>query len=525
MNQEIKDLIFGYDQTERIVSIEPLDGQVIIFKEMENGEIVQEIRETDYWFLTHNLLDPKQMELSGNQWYKYMATFPTLEEKEKARMKVIKSGYFKDNIYHMYDKKEATLVRNGMTYFKGMKSPSEISILSTDIETDGLKQSDSSEIYLITNTFRRQGVTVQQLFCLADFDDQKSMIDAWCDWVREIDPSIIIGHNFYMYDLPYLDHVAKLNGTSLKLGRDGSEIRFNSYESKKRKDGSQDYMYKKAYIFGREIVDSLFMSIDYDVQRSFESYALKQIIKDLGLEKKGRSYVDASQIKKYFYNRENDPVMWSKVEKYAIEDTEDPITLFDLMIPAKFFFTQSVSKSFQEMNTSATGSQINNILVRGYLQNGDSVAKTSQIDRHVQGGVSFAIPGIYKNLYKIDIKSCYPSQILRFQLYDKIKDPKAYFYKMVKFFAEQRFELKKQYKATKDEYYKNRDGAAKIVINSAYGLTITTGLNYNAIEIGEKITAESRKIIDEALIWASGKGKDYWMNKFKIAIGENEEEI
>jgi DNA polymerase elongation subunit (family B) len=216
--------------------------------------------------------------------------------------------------------------------------------------------------------------------------------------------------------------------------------------------------------------------------------------------------------------------MWEKTKQYAIEDSNDALKLYDLMIPAKFYLTQSVPKSFQEMGTSATGSQVNSMLVRSYLQNGHSIAKATEITESVAGGISFAVPGVYKNLLKADLKSCYPSQIIRFKLSDPIKDPQSNFYKMVHHFTYERFDLKKQYKLTGDKYYYDREQASKVFINSSYGATITQGLNYNCPWIGAKITEESRKVIDQALIWASGRGKDSWMREFREKTGHEVED-
>jgi DNA polymerase elongation subunit (family B) len=348
------------------------------------------------------------------------------------------------------------------------------------------------------------------------------MLEAWCRWVREKDPSIMLGHNIYGYDLQYLNHVARINDTSLKLGRDGSNIVFNAWESSKRKDGSQSIDYYDGRIYGREICDSMFLAITFDFARKYESYGLKSIIKYEGLEKEGRSFVDASKIKQYYYNRKQDPEMWNKVLQYANEDSEDALKLFDLMVPATFYMNQNVSKSFQGMLNSATGSQIDNFLKRGYLQEKHSIPKPTEIIDKVEGGISFAVPKVYRNLFKIDIRSCYPSQILRFKLYDEKKDPKAYYYEMVKYFTYKRFDLKKKYKETGDSYYKDMDAAAKIFINSSYGLTITHGLNFNAPWIGAKITEESRKIINLALTWASGYDSVYWFKIFNEKLGKED---
>lgn len=511
-------LIYGKNQERHIVNCEAIDEGLVLFREVQ-GELLAEVIDNKYWLITNKQVSTSQTRLAGNQFYKYLATFDTEEQKTEAKKKLYKNRI---DFYHINDPKEASLVYNGLTYHKGLK-PKDVSILSFDIETDNLKLTPNSEIYLITNTFRKQNKIINKTFSLENYNSQADMLIDWCNWVQEIDPTILCGHNIYVYDFQYLNHVAQLNDIELKLGRDGSPIRFNTYTSKKRKDGSQEYEYYKAYIFGREIIDTFFLSLTYDISRQFESYGLKPIIKHLGFEKEGRSFVDASKIKKYYNERTTNPEMWTKVKLYGEQDSDDALKIYDYMIPAFFYLTQHISKSFTEMINSATGSQINNFLVRSYLQDNYSIPKATEITEKIEGGISFAIPNIYRNLYKIDLRSCYPSQILRFKLYDTNKDPKAYYYQMVEHFAKERFELKRLYKETGDQYYKDRDGVAKVFLNSAYGLSITTGLNFNSPSIGKKITFESREVIDLALKWASGQGKDYWMHKFKEITGKLDE--
>lgn len=521
MSKYENDLVYGRDKTERIVGLEVKDDLLYIYQEMQDGSIEESTRPAAYWVITNTQISPKQDRLEGHQFYKYFAEFSTQKEYKEVVAKLYQK---RSDFYRIADPVEAMMVLEGITYFKGMK-PNEVSILSWDIESDGLKKTNDSEIYIISNTYRSAtGEEVRHSFYLDDYDSQADMLLDWCDFVNELNPSIMVGHNVYGYDWEYISHVADLNNVSLNIGRDGSAIRFNNRTSQKRKDGSQSYEYTKAFVFGRSIVDTLFVSLDYDISRNFPSYGLKPVIKHLGLEKKGRTFVDASMIKKYFYERDKYPGMWELAKKYAADDSDDALKLYDLMIPAKFYFTQTVSKTFQEMNTSVSGSQLNNLMVRSYLQDGHSIAKATELTEHVEGGISFAIPGVYRSLSKVDLKSCYPSQILRFKLHDPKKDPKAHFYKLVCHFAEERFELKASYQKTGDTYYKDRDGAAKVVLNSAFGLTNTGGLNYNSPEIAKKITFESRQIIDLALIWASGKGKDYWMTEFKKKTGKIEDD-
>lgn len=500
-------LIFGKSDKTNIVSVEADGANLVIFKEI-NGKVSSEIIKNKYWFLTNKRVSSKQIELAGDQYFKYLAEFDELDEQRRVRQLLRQKNIEK---WDVWNTKESSLLYHGMTYYKGMK-PSEVSILSFDIEADSLIETGKSEIYLITNTFRKNNKITRKTFSLEDYANQKLMLDAWCKWVCEIDPSIMLGHNIYGYDFRYMQYVAELNGTTLNLGRTGKEIRFNNYSSKKRKDGSQEIEYTECFIYGREIVDTMFLSITYDFKREFESYALKPIIKHLGLEKPGRTFVDASKMRHYYHNRKTDPTMWKLAKQYAEEDSDDALKLFDIMATSYFYFTQSVSKSFQQMINSATGSQINNIMVRAYLQDGHSIAKATEAE-HFEGAISFGVPGTYKNCFKQDVASLYPSIIRQYNIYDQKKDPAKYFLKIVEYFTNERLKNKKLAKETGDKYYDDLQESQKIAINSAYGFLGAQGLNYNSPFNGAMVTRRGREILSKAVEFATSQKVDFWKDK------------
>lgn len=508
-------LIFGKNPLERIVSIEVSDSEATVFRELADGSLDIQKHPNRFWILATKPFGPNWVRLEGEQDFKWGKQY-----KEYKAWQADKKALPYKEIYCISNQKEALMVKDGLSYYKGMKY-NEPSILSFDIESTGLEHNTESKVILISNTYRKQGKITRKLFCHDQYKNCAEMIQAWAAWVVEMDPSIICGHNIYSFDFPYLVYCnSKYSDEPIKLGRMNKSIYVNQYTSDYRVDGSRDLSYNKVQIYGREIVDTMFLAYKYDaVEKKYESYGLKPIIAIEKLEKPGRVFYDASQIRfKY-----TDPEEMKKIKAYAEDDADDAISLYDLMSPAQFYLTQSIPKPFQLVVESATGSQINSLLVRAYLQDKHSVARADDLsEEKVEGGVSFAVPGIYKNVFKIDIKSCYPSQILRFKLYEERKDPKAYYYHLVEHFTLQRFEYKKQMVATGDGYWKNLDAMAKIFINSSYGVANTSGLNYNSAAIARKITLESRSIIDMSLRWASGWGYNHWATKFYEAVGEKE---
>lgn len=504
MNNKYDSFVYGKDQTERIVSIEVVKDKVILFIQKEDGSIVQEERSHKYWLMSNEKPGSKWIRMKGDLHYKWGYQTSDGDEARQLSYK-LKNKY---DIYNIYDPRESSMVNKGYTFFKGMKH-NEPSVLSFDIETNGLHLTAFSKLYMITNTFKKNGIITRKLFSFDEYSSEGEMINAWCNWVLQIDPTVMCGHNIASYDLPYLEHIADMNKTSLKLGRDGSNIKFNRNESKFRKEASQYLYYNKSHIFGRQIIDTMFLAINYDrAERKYVSYGLKNIIAQEGLEQKNRQFYDASKIK----DNINIPEELIKIKEYAKTDADDGLALYELMCPSLFYFANYIPKTYQSITESATGSQINAFLVRSYLQDAHSIPKASEVQKF-QGAISFGVPGVYRNCFKIDVKSEYPSCILQYNIYDKDKDPNAYFYKMVEYFTLRRFEQKDMAKQTGDYYYTNLEQSSKILINSAYGLLGAKGLNFNSPHNAALVTAKGREIIETALMWASGQNAAYWIVK------------
>jgi DNA polymerase I len=500
----MKDLIYGKDQTSGIVSIEVKDDSATLYLE---GGVTREVPNR-FWLLFAENHDPKKfIPLKGDQHYKYLIEYDSRSRVSEVVQNCRQKGY---DYFSVYNEKEALMIREGYTYFKGLKVQ-DVSVLSFDIETNtGLDHNPDSKVLLISNTFRSKHETVTKLFAIDDYASQRIMLAAWCRWVMEQDPSVIVGHNIFGYDLPYMQYVADREQVKLCLGRDGSPIRFEKKPSEFRKDGSQSYTYHDAHIHGREIVDTFFLSIKYDIKRSYESYGLKSIIKQESLERTDRQHYDASKISANWQMAEE----WRKIKAYAEHDADDALALYDLMIPAFFYYTQSVPMPLQRIINTASGRQINSIMLRAYIQQGHSIPQSSPAVPY-EGAISFGNPGVYKHVYKVDVASLYPSIIREYRVHDAIKDPQGLFLKMVEYFTDERLENKRKGKENGDRYYKDLEQAQKIIINSAYGFMGAERLNYNSPMNAALVTRKGREILQTAINWAEG-------NKFKIVNADTD---
>jgi len=489
-------LIFGKNQTENIVSIEVHEENAEIFIE-ENGIVRSEFVSNKFWLLSNKNCTGEFARLSGNQHFKYGLQFSDRQEFVKAR------SYLKHkaDLYSIWGKEEALMVKDGYTYFKGM-TIDQVSILSFDIETTGIVHNEKSKVLIISNTFRDGlGNLERKMFCYDDYKTDLDMFKAWEAWVNKKNPSILCGHNLCGYDLKYLEYCISNLGGSLNIGRDGSSLEFSDFESQFRKDGSQSYSYNKPKVYGREIIDTMFLAVKYDVGRKYESYGLKPIIDHEKLQVADRQFYDAATIKDNYKN----PIEWKKIKQYAEHDADDSLALYDLMAPSFFYMTKSIPKPFQLVNESATGSQINSMLVRSYLQNKKSIPKASEVE-HFTGGISMGNPGIYKNVYKIDVASLYPSIMLEFEVKLGDKDPDDNFGTMAEYFTKQRLHNKAMYGKTKEKTFDDLQASQKIFINSLFGFCGTRGLNFNNVESAALITRKGREILTGAIEWSKANG-------------------
>ena len=487
-------LISGKNPQTRIVNVEIENDKAILFIENEDGTITQKSTPNKFWILS-NRANNGSFKLKGILHYNHGLQFSDREDWNKTLQRLRKTS---TDFFTIYDPKESFLVKDGYTFFKGMLH-NEPSILSFDIESTGLYHTPDSKVLLISNTFRKNGKIVRKLFAYDEYESDKEFLEDWCSWVREMNPSLICGHNIYTYDFPYLQHVAELNGTELNLGRDGSALTVGKKPSFFRIDGSRDQEYHKIRIYGREAVDTMFLAIKHDVAaKKYDSYGLKAIIKVEGLEKEDRVLYDASQIRHNYTN----PEEWEKIKTYCEHDADDSLALYDLMAPALFYATTSIPKSFQSVVESATGAQINSMMVRSYLQEGHSLPKASEAKPY-EGAISFGEPGIYRNVYKVDVSSLYPSIMIQCEVYDEDKDPKANFLRLVKTFTEERLKNKKLAKTSK--YHDDLQNSQKILINSCYGFLGTPGLLFNSPSGAEFITKTGREILQDSIDWARSK--------------------
>ena len=482
------ELVYGPSDLERIVACEYLHGDTLqLYVETDNG--VETIKKkVPHWLIADRKM-PGSVELKGDLPLRHFKTFQNSRQIWDTKNNMPRGTEF----LQVYDERERAMILGGFTYFKDL-TPKDVGTLSFDIEATGLVHDQTSKVLIISNTYQKGDKLIRRMFSYDEFESQGAMLEAWCKWVTDIDPSVIVGHNIYTYDFHYLDFVARREGVSLRLGRDGSVLNFNKWESKFRRDATQFYVYHGANIFGRNIIDTFFLSIRFDTGRKYPSYGLKQIVAFEGLEVEGRQHYDASLIRKNYQN----PEEWAKIKAYAEHDADDSLALYNKMIPAFFYMNQIIPKTFQAQLQGATGAQINSMMMRAYVQNKHSLPLPSPTEQF-QGAISIGNPGAYQNCFKVDVASLYPSIMIEYSVTNPTKDPNRSMLDILEVLRTDRLADKAAGRTELSE-------AKKILINSMYGFLNTNGLCFNSPQDGALVTEHGRKILSLAIDYSQSLG-------------------
>lgn len=513
-NQKYDKLIFGKDQTEKITNITIEEGIAYIYRANQKNPTQIPYNK---WAIGVNYAEGCE-KLKGYQYYKYIRN---INEQEYSELK----KYWNPKVWMPRSPEEGFMLRNGYTYYKGMKVE-DVSLLSFDIEATGInKDAEDAYIPLVSMTYRsRDGEITKTLFDIFDYEtDQKMWNDINC-FVKKHDPDIILGHNIFSYDLPYAD---KNSSTGLLWGRDDNRIKFNTdKKSKYRKNQQQQYEYYDAQIHGRDIIDTFFLSMKWDIGNDLPSYGLKALEDHFELVKENRTWdFKKWPVRKLIEEKkkktEIGQKMWKEFRKYCIDDADTPIKLFDSMVPAFFYLTQSVPKTLQQVINQASGSQLDSLMIRSYLQDGYSLPRTSQ-KVPFEGAISMGKPGLYKYVRKVDVASLYPSIMLQYNIYDTKKDPQKHLLKILDYFRQERL-INKKKGQDGSIYHAQLDAAQKIVINSMYGFLGANFLLFNFPDGAAEVTKRGREILLKGVEWATGHTLEKVVKNIKNEGKDNEE--
>lgn len=439
--------------------------------------------------------------LHGEDPFCWVAAFPDLKEYDDAKTFLRKStGLTAGSPYAPYlilsDLVQQALIQNRMRLFSGMAFE-DVLRMQIDIETlcspeydfpNPAREEDAIIIIGLSDSSGWEQVisTKEQL--------EKEMLEELVRIVRERDPDIIEGHNFFRFDLPYLEARAKHHNVKLTMGRDGSQI-------KKRNSrfhvAERTINYTRYDIFGRHVADTYHLALFYDaVKRDLDGYGLKTIARHFQVAAPDRVYVDASQINS-LWAREPDTLL-----AYCLDDVRETRAISAILSPSSFYQTQIIPLSYQNCIIRGNATRIDALFLAEYLRAKHSIP-TGERARPFSGALTRSFDdGVFDNVMHCDVRSLYPSIILS-ERWSPVNDSLGIFLRFLESLRSFRLNAKDAAKkAVSDHdknYYSSLQSTFKILINSFYGyLGFEQGF-LNDFDMAERVTARGREILSSML--------------------------
>ncbi len=331
--------------------------------------------------------------------------------------------------------------------------------------------------------------------------DEPEMLARMVELIVERDPDVIEGHNIFNFDLPYIRKRARRHGVRLLIGRDGSPP---SFRSSRFNIAERALSYQRCDIFGRHIVDTLFLVHAYDVtSRALGGYGLKEAALHFGLVPEGRTYIDGGDISAVF---REDP---DAIARYVQDDVYETGALAALLSRSNFVQTGLLPYSYQNVCVRGNATKIDSLMLREYMA-GERAISLPDTARKFEGGYTdIFVTGVVRNVHHCDVRSLYPSLMLTRRLGPR-RDELGVFLRILKVLKDVRFKAKAEARRAETDseasYWNAAQSAFKILINSFYGYLGFSQGHFNDYEAAARVTREGRELLKRMIQWLRDRG-------------------
>ncbi len=358
-------------------------------------------------------------------------------------------------------------------------------------------------------------------------DDEKLLSD-FLDFVGHLQPNIIVGYNSDGFDWPYIGERAKLYGLRLRVGADGSTVRFE-------KGGALPGV----NIRGRLNVD-LFKLAKRDLD-SVKVKKLENVAEYLGVVRKTeRVNLSPREINESWFNRSAREQLYD----YAKADAVSALGIAAKMLPLQIELSKMVGYPLDELAKMGRGRQVEAFLTAEAFKRGELVPPKGGSEKTFEGGfVLLPEKGLHEDVIALDFSSMYPTIMISFNIspdtfvaageagdeevyvapevgYAFRKAPDGFFKRIMSDLITRRRAIKadmKSYDKASDEYrlLDIQQQSVKILTNSFYGYTGWSAAKFYKRECAEATTAWGRHFIKRAVKMAEESG-------FKVIYGDTD---
>lgn len=493
MPPDIQPLLYGRDDTERIVAVELRGGdRVAVYRRGADDRVEWTLEPFSPWLLTTEAGVEQAgrragvRRLEGHLPLAYRLDFKSWRDTLDARDQLRDRGLPHHQLASPVDQ---YLAATGRTLFKGMAFD-DLVRLQIDIETTTLEASDAgATILAIALSTNRGHAEVLD----GSARSEAALLAALTARIQELDPDVIEGHNLFNFDIPFLLERAQRNDVPLNWGRDGSPPRVHG--TQRFKAGQKVIPYQGVSISGRHIIDTYQQIQRYDYAGEMQSYGLKQAVEALGLTRADRVFVPGEAIAATWASDR------ARILAYALDDVRDVALLSSLAAPTEFYQTQILPRSFQAVATGGPGEKINTLMTRVYLALGHSLPLPQEPRPYPGGYTELRRSGVFRPTVKCDVESLYPAIMLTDRIGPE-SDVLGVYLGLLKHLTQRRIEAKRRARETQGEEQARWSGlqsSFKVLINSFSGYLGYNRALFNDYRAAERVTLRGQALIQRVV--------------------------
>lgn len=325
---------------------------------------------------------------------------------------------------------------------------------------------------------------------------ERTLLKRFGERLRELDPDIIEGHNFFNFDLHYLRTRCRRFRLDPEWGRFGE---LATFRKSRVRIAERWFDLARCDIPGRTVFDTLIAAQFYDLtQRSLPSFGLKDLARHFGLsDKEERTYLPGSEIAETFRKDRE------KFRHYLGDDLRETEGIATILLPTYIAQAAIFPMTLQEILLRGTGSRVEMIFLEEYFRAGRSLPEPQE-SRTFQGAVSKSFEtGVFGQVLHFDVASLYPSLLLHIGRNPK-NDDLGVLIPALERLRDQRLSYKKRAQEETDPSLRReftaRQNSFKILINSFYGYLGFGGARFGDSELAAEVTAGGREILEQLIV-------------------------
>ncbi len=387
----------------------------------------------------------------------------------------------------------------------------ELRLLSFDIETDpkmerllsiGLWGCGAAEVLLLSPPGWSTPPEA------TGFPDEATLLDAFVDRVRQLDPDVLTGWNVVDFDLAVLDRLARRHRRRLELGRGPGSLVLRETR------GAWGRL--EATIPGRQVLDGIQLLRGAFLR--MESWGLNAVAQQvLGEGKTMHGQGRAEDILDAFHHDRPKLVQYNLVDARLVIDILQRLRLVNLAVERSLLTGLPIDR------VAGSIAALDFLYTHQLHRRGVAAPSVRQRGRgedevNLGGHVLEPEPGLYHNVLVFDFKSLYPSVIRTFQIDpagylphpqaddDPILAPNAAAFRRQRgILSELLDELFDRRAAAQSAGDSIASQAIKTLMNSFYGVLGTSACRFYRPQLAGAVTAFGR----ELLKWSKKRFEDY----------------